>query len=88
MTLAMKSLNLDGEKDHSLIPIATILNLFRLYPSHSQLPDTYLHLCSTTKKTRDRQCQMSKAHTGIGNGCKQAPQHLAHNARHWVVTQG
>lgn len=28
-------LNLDGEKNHSVIPIATILNLFRLYPSHS-----------------------------------------------------
>lgn len=79
-------LNLDGEKNHSVIPIATILNLFRLYPSHSQLPDTYICVTPQRKPETDdvkmspSRFQMSKAHTGIGNGYKQAPQHLAHNA--------
>lgn len=86
MILAMKSLNLDGAKDYSVIPIATILNLCRLYPSHSQLPDSYICVTPQRKPGTDDvkmspgRFQMSKAHTGRENGCKQAPQHLAYNA--------
>lgn len=69
-----------------MIPIATILNLFRLYPSHSQLPNTYICVRPQRKPGTDNvkmspgRFQMSKAHTGIGNGYKQTPQHRAHNA--------